>query len=80
MRTFFVLCERRAWMGGLYLAIDTASMQSRCTGKPAQILVARPEQAKARVIAEADASSLRWISSGRYVPVKTLKRLISSNA
>ncbi len=80
MKTFFVVCESRAWVGGLYLAMDTASQQSRCTGKPAQILVARPGQAMARIVAEAEDSTVRWISSGRYMPVKTLKRLISSDA
>ena len=80
MRTFFVLCEGHAWMGGLALAMHTASEQSECSGKPAQILVARPGQAMARIVAEAEDCTVRWISGGRYVPIKALKRLISNDA
>lgn len=79
MRTFFVLCEGRAWTGGLYKTINTACEQSERTKKPAQILVARPEQAMARIIAEAEESNLRWIGGGRHVPIKALKRLISND-
>ena len=80
MRTFFVLCEGQAWMGGLSLALHTACEQSGFIGKPAQILVARPGEAMARVVAEAEDSSVRWIGGGRYVPIKALKRQINKDA
>ena len=80
MRTYFVICESQVSTGGLYQALGAASLRSNRTGKPAQILVARPGEAKARIVAEAADSSVRWISNGRYMPVKTLKRLISNDA
>lgn len=80
MRTFFVLCEGRAWVGSLHRAMNIASYQSICTGRPAKILVARPGQKMARIVAEAEDSSMHWISSGRHMHIKALKRLISDDA
>jgi hypothetical protein len=80
MRTYFVICESQVSTGGLYQALGTATLRSNCTGKPAQILVARPGQAMARIVAEAEDSTVRWIVGGRYVSIKTLKRLISNDA